>query len=45
MWQKIIRAKLLGQARVLEYAGLDTDYLYALVDTVKSGDADGAEAR
>lgn len=45
LWQKLVRAKLEGQAAVLDLAGdPEARSLDALADRVRSGDADNAEA-
>lgn len=44
LWQRIVVAKILNQARVLDLIGQSGDELRALAKTVQSGDASGREA-
>lgn len=45
IWQKIVRAKIANQARVLEARQLDPTPVAVLEDRVRSGDVDNVEAR
>src|SRR5581483_5620609 len=45
IWQNIVRAKIRGQARVLDSIVGDSAPLLAYVDKVKSGDPDNIEAQ
>ncbi|HRG24634.1 MAG TPA: type II CRISPR-associated endonuclease Cas1 [Chitinophagaceae bacterium] len=44
-WQQTIMAKIDNQARLLKSLGMETNYLTALRDKVKSGDSDNCEAK
>ncbi|MCS6935103.1 MAG: type II CRISPR-associated endonuclease Cas1 [Chitinophagales bacterium] len=44
LWKQTVAAKILNQARVLEYYGADSGPLPALATDLKSGDKDNAEA-
>ncbi|MDX9802070.1 MAG: type II CRISPR-associated endonuclease Cas1 [Spirochaetia bacterium] len=45
LWQMIIKNKILMQARVLTFAGKNSDHLRQLSSYVKSGDTENHEAR
>ena len=45
LWRELVIAKLIHQARVLEYCGLDYKYLLTLAGNVTSGDTTNLEAQ
>lgn len=46
IWQQIVKQKIINQGKCLEYMGKygQADYLYAIADSVVSGDKDNKEA-
>lgn len=44
IWQRIVKAKISNQARVLDYCGIDSANVAKYIQKVRSGDSDNREA-